>query len=95
LSNYWGKQRSSRPVKLQDLDYTGSGTLATTNLLPQTYQVRIVSDVRGYRGGDTEDNSEWFRTFDPKADRYQYGPDYVGKYNQVTESNAQLEGEDA
>jgi hypothetical protein len=81
LSNYWGKQRSSRPVKLQDLDYTGSGTLATTNLLPQTYQVRIVSDVRGYRGVDTEDNSEWFR----KADRYQYGPDYVGKYNQVTE----------
>jgi hypothetical protein len=30
------------------LDYAGSGTLATTTLLPQTYQVRIATDVRGY-----------------------------------------------
>jgi hypothetical protein len=44
----YGKQRSSRPVKIQELDYTGSGTLATTNLLPQAYQVRVASDVRGY-----------------------------------------------
>jgi hypothetical protein len=49
---------------------------------------------RGDCGVDREDNSEWFRTADPKADRKMYGPDYVGKYNQVTE-NAQLEGDDA
>lgn len=48
MSNYWGKQRSSRPVRLQELDWTGSGTLVTTNLSPQTFQVRIASDVRGY-----------------------------------------------
>jgi hypothetical protein len=45
---YWEKQPSSRPIKLQELDYTGSGTQVTTNLAAQTYQVRVVSDVRGY-----------------------------------------------
>jgi hypothetical protein len=49
---------------------------------------------RGERGVDREDNSEWFRTADRKADRLMYGPDYVGKFNQVTE-NAQLAGDDA
>jgi hypothetical protein len=39
-------------------------------------------------GVDQEDNREWFRSFDKKADRYQYGPDYVGKFNQVTENGA-------
>lgn len=40
---------------------------------------------RGARGVDREDNSEWFRNFDPKADAKMYGPDYVGKYNVVLE----------
>jgi hypothetical protein len=48
MSNYWGKQLSSRPIRIQELDYTGSGTQVTTTLLSQTYQVRVVSDVRGY-----------------------------------------------
>ena len=38
---------------------------------------------RGARGVDREDNSEWFRSRDPKADRFMYGPDYVGKFNVV------------
>ena len=41
-------QRSSRPIRIQELDYAGSGTQATTTLLSETFQVRIVSDVRGY-----------------------------------------------
>ena|SRR5215472_6621168 len=41
-------QPSSRPIRLQELDYAGSGTQATTTLLSETFQVRIVSDVRGY-----------------------------------------------
>jgi hypothetical protein len=49
---------------------------------------------RGECGVDREDNSEWFRTADAKADRRMYGPDYVGKYNQVMD-NARLEGDDA
>jgi hypothetical protein len=48
MNNYWGKQPSSRVIKGQQLDWTGSGTLATTNLTSQTLQVRIASDVRGY-----------------------------------------------
>src|SRR5690348_8263756 len=48
MSSYWGKQRSSRPIRIQELDWTGSGTLATTTLLSQTFQVRVSSDVRGY-----------------------------------------------
>ena len=48
MSNFYGKQLSSRPVRLQELDYAGSGTQVTTNLLSQTYQVRIATDVRGY-----------------------------------------------
>ena len=45
---YFSKQPSSRPIKLQELDYTGSGTQVTTTLTAQTYQVRVFSDVRGY-----------------------------------------------
>jgi hypothetical protein len=48
MSNYWGKQPSSRVIKGQELDWVGSGTLVTTNLTAQTLQCRIVSDVRGY-----------------------------------------------
>ncbi|MGC2079118.1 MAG: hypothetical protein WA728_24450 [Xanthobacteraceae bacterium] len=48
MSNYWGKQGSSLPIKINELDWTGSGTLTTTNMGSQTVQVRVVSDVRGY-----------------------------------------------
>src|SRR5438105_895257 len=48
MGNYWSKQASSRPLKLQELDYTGSSTLQTTTFTSQTYQVRVFSDVRGY-----------------------------------------------
>jgi hypothetical protein len=48
MANYWGKAPSSRVIKGQELDWTGSGTLVTTNLSAQTLQVRVASDVRGY-----------------------------------------------
>jgi len=46
--SYFEKARSSRAIRLQELDYTGSGTQVTTNLGSQTYQVYVVTDVRGY-----------------------------------------------
>jgi hypothetical protein len=46
--SYYEKARSSRAVRLQELDYTGSGTQVTTTLGSQTYQVFIISDCRGY-----------------------------------------------
>ena len=46
--SYLEKARSSRATKINELDYTGSGTLATTTMGSQTYQVFVVSDVRGY-----------------------------------------------
>jgi hypothetical protein len=48
VSNYWGKQQSSLPIRINELDWTGSGTLATTNMGSETFQVRVVSDVHGY-----------------------------------------------
>ena len=48
MSNFCGKQRSSLPIKINELDWTGSGTLVTTNMASETFQVRVVSDVRGY-----------------------------------------------
>ena len=48
MSNYWGKQRSSLPIRINELDWTGSGTLATTSMGSETFQVRVISDVRGY-----------------------------------------------
>ena len=81
MGYFLDKQPSSRPIRLLELYYFGSGTQATT-------PVGKGGDATGWkrveRGVDREDNSGWFRTFDPKADRYQYGPDYVGKFNQVT-----------
>jgi hypothetical protein len=48
LSNFWPKQRSSLPIRINELDWTGSGALVTTNMGSETFQVRVVSDVRGY-----------------------------------------------
>jgi hypothetical protein len=36
-----------RATKINELDYTGSGTVATTPMGSQSYQVYVVSDVRG------------------------------------------------
>jgi hypothetical protein len=48
MSNYWGKAPSSRAIKVQELAYSGSGTTASTNLMPATTQIRAGSDIRGY-----------------------------------------------
>jgi len=57
-------------------------------------------EKRGYRGVDTCDNGEWFRSYDSKADKKAYGTLGVGMFAtaenpQVASSdNAQLEGDD-
>jgi len=49
VSNYWGKQPSSRPNVYQVLAYGGGGSsVPSTNFSPQTVQVRIVSEVQGW-----------------------------------------------
>lgn len=48
MSSFFNKQPSSRVIKGQELDWTGSGTLVTTALTAQTYQVRVAADVRGF-----------------------------------------------
>ena len=37
MSSYWGKQRSSRILKAQNLAWTGSGTVTSTNFTAQMY----------------------------------------------------------
>ena len=49
MANYWGKQPSSKPNVYQALAYAGGGTsVPSTNFGPQTYQVRVVSEVQGW-----------------------------------------------
>jgi hypothetical protein len=49
MGYYWDKQPASRVIKTQTLAYTGSGTVVSTNLTPHRYQVRLISQVAGYR----------------------------------------------
>ena len=77
------KQPSSRSIRLLELDYSGSGTQATTPVGTQTYQVRIVSDVRddvtfGSNGVTTSSRDTATVEIFPNL-RGEYGPDYVGK----------------
>jgi hypothetical protein len=76
MSNYWSKAPSSRPIKLQELDWTGSGTLATTNLTSQTYQVRVFSDVRDYLSFSSTSISSSSRD----TGTVEIGPNLVGEY---------------
>ena len=49
MSNYWAKQPSSFPNVYQVLAYAGgSSSVPSTNFGPQTYQVRVVSEVQGW-----------------------------------------------
>jgi hypothetical protein len=41
----WAKAGSSRIIVSQPLTWTGSGTIASTNFSPQTYQVRVISQI--------------------------------------------------
>src|SRR5262245_43980768 len=45
---YFDKQPSSRVIKTQTIAYTGAGTAVSTNFTPQTYQLRISTQVTGY-----------------------------------------------
>jgi hypothetical protein len=48
MSNYWGKQPSSRLLKAQNINWAGTGTSFSTSFLPQTNQIRVISQVAGY-----------------------------------------------
>ena len=49
MSNYVGKQPSSRPNVYQVLAYAGNATsVPSTNFSAQTYQIRVVSEVQGW-----------------------------------------------
>jgi hypothetical protein len=48
MSNYFGKTPSSRPIRSQTLNYTGSGTLVSTTFAAETFQIRVFSQVAGY-----------------------------------------------
>jgi hypothetical protein len=49
MSNFFGKQPSSRPIKYQVLAYAGNATsVPSTSFGPQTYQIRVQSEVQGW-----------------------------------------------
>jgi hypothetical protein len=47
LANFQ-KQNSSRFINYQNLQWTGTGTLYSTNFSDQTYQVRVTSQLAGW-----------------------------------------------
>ncbi len=49
MGYYWDKRLASWVINTQTLAYTGSGTVVSTNLTPDTYQVRLISQVAGRR----------------------------------------------
>src|SRR5215469_10778692 len=42
------KQPGSRIIANQNLNWTGTGTIASTNFSPQTYQIRVASQISGW-----------------------------------------------
>jgi hypothetical protein len=48
MSNYFGKQPSSRPIKYQNLSYAGSSSVPSTNFGQGILQIRVESDISGY-----------------------------------------------
>ena len=48
MSNYWASSHRLASSRLQNLAWSGSGTLVSTNSTAQTYQVRIASQVAGW-----------------------------------------------
>jgi hypothetical protein len=47
MANF-GKAPSSRFIKFQNLQWTGTGTLVSTTFTAQTYQVRVTSQLAGW-----------------------------------------------
>jgi hypothetical protein len=41
---------SSRLVKTQNLSWTGTGVLQSTNFAPETWQIRVIAQTAGYIG---------------------------------------------
>jgi hypothetical protein len=44
----WSKAAASKIIVAQPVNYTGSGTAFTTNFSPQTYQIRVISQISGW-----------------------------------------------
>jgi hypothetical protein len=48
MASFLEKQHASRPVKYQNLAYTGSGSVPSTNFGPSVQHIRVESDISGY-----------------------------------------------
>jgi hypothetical protein len=49
VPNFYNKQPSSRPGRCQVLAYAGGGaSVPSTNFGPETWQIRVVSEVQGW-----------------------------------------------
>jgi hypothetical protein len=48
LPTFFDHQHSSRPIKYQNLAYTGSASVGSTIFGTETWQIRVASDISGY-----------------------------------------------
>jgi hypothetical protein len=57
VSNFWGKAPSSRIVRSQPLQWTGTGTLTSTPFGPETFQIRVETQLGGWIVTDSQASS--------------------------------------
>lgn len=89
MSNYFGKQPSSRPIRSQTLNYSGSGTAVSTTFASETWQIRVFSQVAGY--GSLFESTSTVPTTAPPSGTQQpaqipIGANLVGEYLGVSPS---------
>ena len=52
MSNYWGKQPSSRIIIANNVGWTGTGTAVSTLFSAQTRQIRVATPIAGWMNID-------------------------------------------
>jgi hypothetical protein len=50
MANFMPRAGSSRLLKTQNLNWTGSGTLQSTPFASETWQIRVIAQTAGYIG---------------------------------------------
>ena len=48
MATYFDKQPASRIIKVQNLAWTGTGTLVSTNFATETWQIRVCCQTAGW-----------------------------------------------
>jgi hypothetical protein len=84
MGTYLDKQPASRIIKTQNLAWTGSGTVVSTNFATQTYQVRVCAQTAGWINIDSVGQSSTVPTTAGGAGAFVPASTVGGEYFVVT-----------